>query len=86
VRCSQEAVKLLEEGESTEYPHEIYFTHFKVLFACGLKEEALTYLKKAYDEVIRRADKIEDETLRKSFLNVRLNRKIVEEQGKCKAS
>ncbi|HIC95109.1 TPA: tetratricopeptide repeat protein, partial [Candidatus Bipolaricaulota bacterium] len=84
LRCSQEAIKLLEEGKVTiEYPEEVYFNHFRILRACGEEHKypaiALEALKKAHDEVARKADNIKDGVLRKGFLTVKLNQEILRE-------
>lgn len=75
---SSQAVRMLEEGQSSSGPHEVYFNHYQVLWAHNSPQEALTYLEKAYREVLQQADKIQNAELRKSFLNVKANREIVE--------
>jgi tetratricopeptide (TPR) repeat protein len=79
LNCSSQAVQILEGGQHYEYPHEIYFNHFQVLSALDRGAEALAYLQKAYDEVMRRAEKIKSDVQRRSFLeNVKLNREILQ--------
>jgi predicted ATPase/DNA-binding SARP family transcriptional activator len=79
LNCSSQAVQILEGGQHYEYPHEIYFNHFQVLSALDRGAEALAYLQKAYDEVMRRAEKIKSDDQRRSFLeNVKLNREILQ--------
>ncbi|MCX8104193.1 MAG: hypothetical protein N3E42_07240, partial [Candidatus Bipolaricaulota bacterium] len=79
---SSEAVRMLEEGQSSSDPHEVYFNHYRVLLARNSLQEALKYLEKAHKEVLQRAEKIQDAELRKSFLNVKANREIVGEWEK----
>ncbi len=79
LECSSQAIQILDRGQHYEYPHEIYFNHFKILSAFDRETEALTYLQKAYDEVMRRAEQIASDEQRRSFLeNVKLNREIVQ--------
>ncbi len=78
LECSKRAVALLEAGGSAEYPQMIYFNHSQVLAALGLAEGAREYLKKAHDEVLRRADRIGDRAMKDDFLgNVMVNREVV---------
>jgi tetratricopeptide (TPR) repeat protein len=57
-----------------------HLTHARALRANGRKAEADETLKQAYDYVMRVADNLQDETLRRSWLeNVRDNREIVAE-------
>jgi len=78
LEASQEAVRLMDEGaEGLEHPEEICFAHFKVLRACG-RPQAEAYLKRAYEELKRRAEAISDLRLRENFLtHVALNRQII---------
>ena len=76
---SQRAIALLERHGATEaLEEEIFFNHAEILNEAGETEEAKGYFKKAYDEVINKANRINDQIIRKSFLeNVRLNRAII---------
>lgn len=78
LRCSAQAIHILEDGQSCENPQEAYFNHYKVLSSCGCYSEALKYLQKAYEEVIRRAERVKNPEWRESFLkNVITNREII---------
>jgi len=84
--CSTQAIQMLEGGQTCEGPQEVYFNHFKVLSAHGRDEEAKKYLQKAYDEVMQRAEKIQNSEFRESFLkNVKTNREILEAWQSAKA-
>jgi predicted ATPase len=76
---SQRAISLLERhGAAEVLEEEIFFNHAEILNESGETEEGKGYLKKAYDEVIDKANRINDQIIRKSFLeNVRLNRAII---------
>ena len=55
-----------------------HFTHTRALRVNGRETEADDYLKQAYGHVMRVADNLNDESLRRSWLeNVRDNREIV---------
>ncbi len=57
-----------------------HLTHARALRANGREAEADETLKQAYDYVMRVADNLQDESLRRSWLeNVRDNREIVAE-------
>ena len=57
-----------------------HLTHTRALRANGREAEADDYLKQAHDYVMRVADNLEDESLRRSWLeNGRDNREIVAE-------
>lgn len=83
LQSSQRAVTQLEQlNYYIESPQistaQIYYTHSRVALAMGQKDTAHTYLKKAYGEVLRRADLMADESLRRSYLqNVPVNQEIV---------
>lgn len=81
LECSSRAVALLEAGVSPEAPQLVYFAHFKVLAARGLKAEARSYLEKAAAEVHKRANNLEDRGLKESFLNSGVNREIARALG-----
>jgi tetratricopeptide (TPR) repeat protein len=76
---SQRAIDLLERhGAAEVLEEEIFFNHAEILNESGDAEGAKVYLKKAYDEVINKANRINDQIIRKSFLeNVRVNRAII---------
>lgn len=78
---SLQALQMLEQTNAPSL--EIYWHHFKILSAHGQDETAYPYLKKAYDTVMQRANKIKDPQTRKRFLtNVKTNRAIVKEYQK----
>ncbi|GBC76107.1 Response regulator aspartate phosphatase G [bacterium HR07] len=75
--CSTEAVKLLEGGQGCATPHEILFNHFQVLAAHGQEDKARTYLQRAYQTVMERAEKIRER--QEDFLtNVPINCQIIQ--------
>lgn len=77
--CTHQAVDLLEHGFGHIAPHETYFVHYQALRARGRHAEAKKYLRKAYEELMRRARSIRDPKLRESFLNkVEMNCAIAE--------
>jgi predicted ATPase/DNA-binding SARP family transcriptional activator len=78
--CSSEALGLLEGGQMCATPQEVYFHHCEILSAhADRRAEARVYLQKAYDEVMRRAEKITERESRESFLkNVPINRQILQ--------
>ncbi len=77
--CSSEALGLLEGGQTCATPQEVYFHHFEILSAHADRgAEAHVYLQKAYDEVMKCAEKITERESRESFLkNVPINRQIL---------
>lgn len=77
---SRAAIKRLDQLGHLQSPQitiaEIYYTHSRILAALGQSPQS--YRQKAYDEIIHRANMIEDVQLRQNFLyNVPLNREIV---------
>jgi predicted ATPase len=80
---SSEMIQILE-NEVTELRAELfYWTHAQVLRAAGQGQESDSFLYKAYDILMQVAEKIEDDDLRRSFLeNVWENREIL---GEAKA-
>ncbi len=48
------------------------------------KEHPFYYLKKAYDLLMQKAEKITDEKMRKSFLENQINKEIIEEVNRIK--
>jgi predicted ATPase len=77
VRDSTQAVEILARGQQLEFPQEIYLNHYRVLLSVdGAK--AREALQRAHDLVTERAEQIEDQHLRKSFLeNIPINREIL---------
>jgi hypothetical protein len=77
---SSEMIQILE-NEVTELRAELfYWTHAQVLRAAGQGQESDSFLYKAYDILMQVAEKIEDDDLRRSFLeNVWENREILDE-------
>lgn len=77
--CTQQAVDLLERGLGHIAPQETYFAHSQALRAHGCHAAAKKYLRKAYEELMHRAQTVRDRTLRESFLNrVKMNCTIIE--------
>jgi tetratricopeptide (TPR) repeat protein len=72
---SSQAIQMLEGGQSFEDLPEVYFNHYQILAAHGRDAEAIGYLKKAYDEVMQCAERLQDPNARESFLkNVKAHR------------
>jgi len=77
---STEAVRLAAISPSPLWPERIFLAHAHALRAASREAEADDYLRRAYERVMLVAGKIQDETLRRSWLeNVRENREIVAE-------
>ena len=77
VRDSTQAVEILARGQQLEFPQEIYLNHYRVLLAVD-EDQARKALQLAYDLVTERAEQIDDEHLRKCFLeNIPINREIL---------
>jgi tetratricopeptide (TPR) repeat protein len=74
----REAMRLLD---TQKYVHgsevEIYLNTIQVLAANDLEDERRQYLERAYEMIQATAAKIEDETLRQSYLDVPVNREIL---------
>jgi tetratricopeptide (TPR) repeat protein len=75
---SEKAIKLLGSSGPTEVnEEEILFNHYLVLLDHRKLIKANNYLKKAHDKMMSKADRIEDSTIRKTFLTrVAVNRSI----------
>lgn len=86
LECSEKAVSLLERQKQMEgSEEEIYFNHFKILEKNDDEDNAKVFLKRAYDEVMKKANLLKDGKVRKEFLtSVRLNRAIVDTSEKYK--
>ena len=66
---SEKAVKILENSEQTDVQEEeILFNHSLVLRDNKKLDEANNYLKRAYDKMMIKADKIKDSATREVFL------------------
>ncbi len=78
LECTEEALKCCElELGVWVMPEQIHFQHSRALRVNGREEEADEYLHQAYERVMMVAGKINDEDLRRTFLeNVRDNRDI----------
>ncbi|MBN2003326.1 MAG: tetratricopeptide repeat protein [Anaerolineae bacterium] len=73
---SIKAITLLASQKDVEEEQRIYLNHYLVLKMRG-DPEALDYLKQAYDEMTKQAERITDPKDRKTFLEkVRVNREI----------
>jgi tetratricopeptide (TPR) repeat protein len=76
LECTEEALKAFEI-EQQVMPEQIHFQHSRALRVNGLEEEADKYLREAFERVMMVAGNINDEDLRRSYLeNVRGNREI----------
>jgi DNA-binding SARP family transcriptional activator/Tfp pilus assembly protein PilF len=83
---SEQAIELLEGGGKTESPHEIYFSHYQILRGCGQETKALSYAQRAHDELLRRAEHIQDFEARERFLkDIKSNKEIIEVYQKTRA-
>lgn len=59
--------------------YRFYFIHYRILHANGRTDEAKRYLQKAYDELCRIAGQIQEEPLRKRFLEqISINHQILQ--------
>jgi DNA-binding SARP family transcriptional activator len=66
--CTRRAVLALAHGAlEGDVASEIYYAHAVVLEAHGLDEQAETYLVRAYENLLRYAEQLEDETARRAF-------------------
>jgi len=75
---SRRAIALIEQGESLQNLVRAYLNHVKTLEANDDITASRRFLKRAYDELMRRAARIEREDLRAMFLqNIRDHREIV---------
>lgn len=76
---SRRSVSLLDQHGVTEViEEEVLYHHARVLQAAHEEEDAVSYLRKAHAEVMRKANRINAPALRESFLsNVPLNREIL---------
>ncbi|MFQ5858574.1 MAG: tetratricopeptide repeat protein [Anaerolineae bacterium] len=76
---SSHAVALLEEqGRIEGAEEEIFFNHACILRAAGQNKAADHYLAKAHQEMVAKAEKIEDKALQQTFLTrVEVNRQIM---------
>lgn len=62
-----------------EFPLMAYLACGKAFETCGKDGDAKTALKMGYDELMTRAEKISDESWRKSFLeNIPEHRQLIE--------
>jgi tetratricopeptide (TPR) repeat protein len=66
LKYSSEAIKLTEEW--SVIPEEFFIIHSNALLAAGHREEAVAYLQRAYDLMMRVADNTQEASLRRSFL------------------
>ncbi|MBN1890091.1 MAG: tetratricopeptide repeat protein [Thermoflexales bacterium] len=73
---SERAIKLLEEQKDVEERQQVYYNHYRVLAA--LQDEAAPhFLRQAYDTMLERANRIQDEEKRQIYLDkVSVNREI----------
>lgn len=76
--CSGRAVALLDDTPGYPTAREpLYFEHSLVLRANGLTSEADVYLKRASDEMSRKAERLADAEMRRTYLEqVPINRAI----------
>ncbi len=78
--CSTRAIQVLEAQHGMiSQAHRFYFIHYRILQANGRTDEATRYLQKAYDELCRIAEQIQETTLRERFLEqIAINRQILQ--------
>jgi hypothetical protein len=76
--CTAEAIECYQIHQSRLFmPEQIHFQHSRALRVNGREDEADEYLRQAYERMMMVARKIEDEDLRRSYLeNVRDNREL----------
>jgi tetratricopeptide (TPR) repeat protein len=81
LEASHKAVTLLDaHGSSEVVKEEILYNHSLTLQSVGQIDEARHYLEQAFDEIQRKANKIQSSEMRLCFLqNVRLNRTIMQQ-------
>jgi tetratricopeptide (TPR) repeat protein len=78
LEASNRALEILTEQGDVPEVQRLYWNHYRVLDALD-EPEAEEYLSRAYDAVTEGAERIDDEALRRSFLeNVEVNRRIRE--------
>ncbi len=79
VRSSAAAIGLLRARKHRPKAPQILYAHARALAAAGQKSRSQVWLERAHQALLRRAQRIRDDTLRRSFLeNVPLHREIVE--------
>jgi len=78
---ARQALSILEEcgSEGPEFPCRDYFLCYRVLSVGGHEQDAHAALQSAYDLVMSQVEKISDPTLRQTFLEIPVNREIVQE-------
>ncbi len=78
--CSTRAMQVLEAQHGMiSQAQRFYFTHFQILQANGRTDEAKIYLQKAYEELCRLANQIQEGALRQRFLErVTINQQILQ--------
>jgi len=74
---TEEAQRLLEERPRSPYAPRVWFSRFRALQAAGRKEEAQGALRKAYEALSQRAERIREKRLRESFLRIPLHQEIL---------
>ncbi|MFW6115755.1 MAG: BTAD domain-containing putative transcriptional regulator [Chloroflexota bacterium] len=66
--CTQRAVLAVAHGAlESDVASEIYYAHALVLDSHGLREQAHKYLVRAYENLLRYAEQLEDEAARRAF-------------------
>jgi|GEM_PF-1826305 len=66
--CTRRAVLILAHGAlDSDVVSEIYYAHAVVLNAHGMEEQAKNYLVRAYENLLRYAEQLEDEAARRAF-------------------
>ena len=82
VRSSELAIQRLEQFSYLHSPQisvaEIYYRHFSLLQMLGQVDTARLYWQKAYEELMRTANLIDDPEQQQAFLqNIPLNEEIL---------
>ena len=86
MKLSRGAINELEKMQTIEgHKSDVYYTHYKILRVMNKVSDATGFLKKAYDDIQERGQRIVDDDLRQSFYyNIKEHKEIIEEWEKGK--
>ncbi|MGB3340240.1 MAG: tetratricopeptide repeat protein [bacterium] len=86
MKLSRIAINELEKMQNIEgHKSDVYYTHYKILKNMGKVHDASSFLKKAYEDIRGRGDRIVDDDLKQSFYyNIKEHKEILEEWEKGK--
>lgn len=73
---STEVMRLVKSNPYLPRPQNYFHTHSLSLRSLGREAEASEHLRRAFERVMFVADKLADESLRQSWLEVRVNKEI----------